>query len=349
MDKRLMDVYVSDIAHHMKDFYQDLTFYKDGKVDMLDIENIIFLGIGGSAISPKIFTEIMNVNKKVYFFSILNGSENLPDPAKSFVFAFSYSGNTVETLKSVEMISKNGFKGVGISSGGKMIELCENLNWQHISVPSGRAPRAAMPFTLSILFKYALVNNWTEYDESDIWGEIVRRSNIKNKYLPEVDFEDNISKRIAFKLANKKNIILWGVESISKNIAYRFKSQLEENAKQLSYYSFLPEASHNQIVPISLVDNKEDYIVLIFRIPERESVLLSTIISTVKTFLNSEGIEVMDVFGFGENHVLAGLDLIYATDFASYYLALLKGIEPEPIEPIGRMKVILNDNLRKVL
>ncbi len=349
MDKKLMSVYTSDIAYHMKDFYKDLAFYKDGKVDSLDIENIIFLGIGGSAISPKIFTEIMNISKKVYFFSTLGGQEILPDPSKSFVIAFSYSGNTIETLKSIEMISKNGFKGVGISSGGKIVDLCKDLHWQYISVPAGRAPRAAMPFTLSILFKYAFTNKWTEYDENDFWNEIAVLSSSKNKFLPEVDFEDNISKKIAFKLASKKNIVLWGVESISKNIAYRFKSQLEENAKQLSYYSFLPEASHNQIVPISLVDKKEDYIVLIFRIPELESVLLSNIISTVKTFLNSEGIEVLEVFGSGKNHILAGLDLIYSTDFASYYLALLKGIEPEPIEPISRMKVILNDNLRKVL
>ncbi|AWB10096.1 bifunctional phosphoglucose/phosphomannose isomerase [Thermodesulfobium acidiphilum] len=349
MDKSVMDKYVSNIAYHMKDFYKDLTFYKDGKIDLPEIENLIFLGIGGSAISPKIFTEIMNTNKKAYFFSALSGHEILPDPSKSFVMAFSYSGNTVETLKSIELIAKDGFKGIGVSSGGKIVDLCKDLNWQHISVPKDRAPRAAMPFTLSILFKLALSKKWTEYNEGDFWNDIIELSNSKNNFLPEVDFEDNISKRIAYKLYSKKNIIIWGVESISKNIAYRFKSQLEENAKQLSYYSYLPEASHNQIVPISLVNNKEEYIVLIFRIPQSESILVSNIISTVKTFLNSEGVEVLEIFGSGKNHVLAGLDLIYSTDFASYYLALLKGIEPEPIEPISRMKVILNDNLRKVL
>ncbi|AEE14393.1 Bifunctional glucose-6-phosphate/mannose-6-phosphate isomerase [Thermodesulfobium narugense DSM 14796] len=349
MDKNVMNSYVSDIAYHMKDFYKDLTFYKDGKIDLNEIENLIFLGIGGSAISPKIFTEIMNINKKVYFFSTLNGFEALPDPSTSFVIAFSYSGNTVETLRSIELIAKDRFRGIGISSGGKIVDLCKSLNWQHIAVPKGRAPRAAMPFTLSILFKLALSKGWTEYNEDDFWNDIIELSNSKNNFLPEVDFEDNVSKRIAYKLATKKNVIIWGVESISKNIAYRFKSQLEENAKQLSYYSYLPEASHNQIVPISLVDNKEEYIVLIFRIPQLESVLVSNIISTVKTFLNSEGIEVLEVFGSGKNHVLAGLDLIYSTDFVSYYLALLKGIEPEPIEPISRMKVILNDNLRKAL
>ena len=60
------------------------------------------------------------------------------------MIATSYSGNTEETISSVETALREGGSVVGISSGGRLEDLLkESENSVHIGVPGGQMPRSA--------------------------------------------------------------------------------------------------------------------------------------------------------------------------------------------------------------
>ena len=50
------------------------------------------------------------------------------------------------------------------------------------------------------------------------------------------------------------------------------------------------------------------------------------------------GIAWLDVQGRGDGSLAGLLSLLYLGDWASYYLALLNGVDPAPVEIIGELK-----------
>ena len=97
------------------------------QISFSDIDNIVFVGMGGSGTIGDVFASILSKTKM--HFSIVKGY-HLPNTVDSntLIVATSISGNTVETLTVLDSAKKLTDKVIAISSGGKMEKYCKNAD-----------------------------------------------------------------------------------------------------------------------------------------------------------------------------------------------------------------------------
>ena len=99
-----------------------------------EIRNIVFAGLGGSAIGADIVRIYLQNEIRVPIVVCRNYT--LPDfvGKNTLLFCSSYSGNTEETLASFEDGLKRGATIITMGSGGKLKDVSLKNNFRHIEI-----------------------------------------------------------------------------------------------------------------------------------------------------------------------------------------------------------------------
>ena len=206
---------------------------------------LVIIGMGGSAIGGDILAALVADVAKIPIFTAREYSIPATIDENTLVLACSYSGNTEETLSAVNAALARNCKIVGITSGGKLEELCKTHELPVLNIPKGLPPRAATAFLffpmLIILEKLNIAK--TDAELSELVTELKA---LRDTLIPEVPINKNPGKALAVKLHNSLPFI-YG-HSYLTVIALRWKTQLNENAKILAVAGGFPEMNHNEIV-----------------------------------------------------------------------------------------------------
>ena len=301
------------------------------KFDTKGIDHIVFSGMGGSGSIGDVVSAILS--KEDIHVSNVKGY-HLPKTvdSNSLVVATSISGNTKETLTVLEKAQKTDAKIAVFSSGGMLQKFSEtnNLFFQEISMI--HSPRASFPkFLFSILniLKEIIPIKEIDIKEAISSLEITRNSIFSNNLT-----EENISLKLAEWIKEIPLIYYpWGLQSA----AIRFKNSLQENSKTHVITEDVIESCHNDIVaweknsnvqPI-LIRGHDDYIKTI----ERWDIL--------KEFFRDRKIEFFEIKSVDGNILSKLVNLVYLLDYASIYHAVLKNIDPSPVNAIDFVKARL--------
>ena len=292
-----------------------------------DFNHIIITGLGGSGIGGKIVSQLVADELSVPIY--LNNDYKLPAfvGPKSLVIASSYSGNTEETLYSVEQAIAAGAEVFCISSGGKLIDIAKEKSLGYLQVPAGYPPRAAFGLSFPQLYfalhKYGFI--------TDDFVSII------NKTIAMLNSGEEEIKHEAYSLAEKihgKAAVIYA-EAKFEGVAIRFRQQLNENSKVLCWHHVLPEMNHNELVGWAggtdnvaaiLIQNESDF----YRTKER--------FSYSKNVFGKYTSNIIDLHSQGDSNLMRSLYLIHLTDWASCYLADLRGVDAVEIEVIISLK-----------
>ncbi|MGH2829187.1 MAG: SIS domain-containing protein, partial [Actinomycetota bacterium] len=160
------------------------------------------------------------------------------------------------------------------------------------------------------------------------------------RYRREVPLAQNPAKRIAAAIDGRLPVV-WGSEGTQTVAAVRWKSQLSENAKLPASAAMLPELCHNDIVGLHHGHpTLRDAILLVLRIegghPGADARLKAAVSLVEEQF---GAVEIVSVGGSTPLERL--IDSIVLGDFVSVYAAILRGVDPTPIEAIARLKAAL--------
>jgi glucose/mannose-6-phosphate isomerase len=157
------------------------------------------------------------------------------------------------------------------------------------------------------------------------------------QYRPGIETFRNLPKALARDLHGKFPVI-YGVQDFSDVVAYRWRTQLNENSKMLASHQAFPELNHNEVVGWQglLSDALEVWVVLLR--DSRELGRIAQQIDITKAFLQERAAGITEVWSQGQSRLARLFSLLYTGDFTSYYLALLRGVDPKPIEAIDRLK-----------
>ena len=302
------------------------------------INNIIFNGMGGSAISGDIIKSLLINKLNIPIF--VNRGYSIPKWANknTLVINQSYSGDTEETLSAFKIAYQKKCKLISISSGGRLQEFSENRGITNIKIPNGYIPRSAIAYfifiSLNVLNKIGVTNNILKINIDDIIEitNYVIKNNNKNNLL-----ENNPSKKLAKKIYNNiPQIYGWDIYA---PIAKRWCTQFNENSKVISKYNIVSESNHNDIVGWSQdneISNK--FSCIIFRDKTLETIYMRTRLDFMKNlFLNVAG-NVIEVNIKGKDPLSKIIYSISLGDFTSCYLALLRNIDPTPVKIIDELK-----------
>ena len=302
-------------------------------------QNILFAGMGGSAIGGDLVRSLLE--EEVPFPIFVNRAYHLPAfvNSKSLVFAISYSGNTEETLAAYQAARQKKARLITISSGGKLRKLAEQDNVPHILLPSGLPPRAALGYlffapylVLRRLLRFPLKRS--EFQEMLRTLNRLRESEIG----PDVPLSRNPAKKIAARLYGNLPAIHGSVQHVD-TVVMRWRTQLAENSKQLSWIHFYPELNHNEIVgwqePKSLFKH---LVILLLRDVGDHKRIQRRMMITQSLIQREAGVDTLEVRSSGRGLLARLFSLIYVGDFVSFYLAMLNRVDPTPVERIERLK-----------
>ena len=308
------------------------------RFNFLKVDNVIIAGMGASAISGDIMASLFRDKLDVPL--IVNRDYDLPKWVNkdTLVVCISYSGNTDETLSSFKIAYQKKCKIICISTGGKLQELAEKRQVPFVKIPSGIQPRAATAYLLfpSIIFlkKIGLLKTTIDADIEETI-EITREFvTMNNKAVPE---EMNQAKQIARKIHNTiPQIYGWGIYT---PIAVRWRHQLNENSKIIARTDIVPECNHNDIVGWSQnPDISKQFSCILLRDKEEESIDLTTRLNFMRDLFHNTAGSVLEVQSKGKSQLAKMMYLMCLGDFTSCYLAVLRGVDPSPVDIITELK-----------
>lgn len=325
----------------LKDYYKQVEHVINSSINVQreeysDVNKIIVTGLGGSAISGDVVYALFYDQIKIPY--LVNRNYNLPNfiDEKTLVVACSYSGNTEETLSAFdEAISKN-CKVITLSSGGKLKEKADRLGVPHFSVPGGYQPRCAIGLMLMTLIKIFESSGLINVPDS-FYSDVYKLWSDKSlKY----SHEESEPYKFAIKLIGKFPVI--HSTELLQAINIRLRGQLAENSKVLSYSGIIPELNHNEIIAWENYDEKFLQAVLIQIIDENDHPRNKLRFSITREILNNVKLETIILQSNEQHYHLRIFDLIYFVDWVSFYLAVIRKVDPTPIKNINVLKEALS-------
>jgi len=283
------------------------------------INNIVIAGMGGSAMGGDLLKiYLSNTNIPVY----VNRDYKVPNfvDENSLVFAVSYSGNTEETLSALNAAKEKKAQIIGITSGGKLSEECEKV----VNIPSGLQPRAALGYLffpmLGILHNTNIIR--VKNDELNEMMDILKQTDKFNEQGEE------LSKKLKEKIP-----IIYASEALGA-IAFRWKTQINENAKMPAFYNVFSEMNHNEIAGYKSMDHKFSVVMIQ---DKNDNDRVKKRMDICKEIME-EYVEVEEVETQGESLLARMFSAIYLGDYVSYYMALWNRVDPSPVDIIEGMK-----------
>ncbi len=301
-------------------------------------KNIVFCGMGGSAIGAEIASSYLRKNLKVPV--TLNREYTLPGfvDKETLVILISYSGNTEETLSAYQEARVREAKIIILTSGGKLMDLAKENGHPYLLIPTGFPPRGALVFLclpLLVLFSqmHLVEDKGEEVEETISLLERLRKDSLGINVPTDL----NPTKKLAQGIFGRFCVIYAAGEHLS-GVVTRWRGQFAENSKTLSSSHLLPEMNHNEIVgwrhPQKILKR---FVAVILR-DKQDHPQVKKRIEISKEILEKEGVRVEEIWSQGKSLLARTFSLIYLGDFASYYLAILNGEDPTPVKRIDYLK-----------
>jgi glucose/mannose-6-phosphate isomerase len=322
-----------------KQWQQLETVYDLGGWSVEGINNVVFAGMGGSALAALIAT---SWPKTKVPFEICRTYDIPSYVSKDTLFiASSYSGNTEETLEALSRAEERGAQVAVIASGGKLATRAEEKGYPLAKLPDVGQPRFG---TLASLKALVLILETAGLcDETDAIKSLEGLENhIKqsvNAWLPTVATKDNPAKQLALEVIGKSPVIYAGSKFFPA--AYKWKISFNENAKNVAWCNVIPEFNHNEFLGWSSHPVDKPYAVIDLR-SNLEHPRIQKRFEVSERLLSGRrpAANVVELQG---NTLLE--QLVWGTafgDFVSLYTALLNGLNPTPVDLIEKMKSSLD-------
>ena len=310
--------------------------------DFKKIDKIVIIGMGGSAIGGDLLRTLVSLQSKVDV--IVQRDYDLPKSVdkNTLVIASSYSGNTEETLSAFHQALETPCKKLVITTGGKISEIAAQNGVPLFSFGYSSEPRAALGYSFFSLLAFLHNLNIISDELMNIDETLDTLKKISAKFSKDIPAKKNLAKQLAAKLYDHL-VIIYGAGILS-SVAYRWKTQINENSKAWAFSETLPELNHNTVVGYKFpADMASKAFVIMLRTPDLNPRTLKRYDIT-NDILSKAHIPHEIIDADGSTPLCRMMSSIVLGDYASYYLAILYEINPSPVEIIDYLKKALSSS-----
>ncbi|MCA9324679.1 SIS domain-containing protein [Candidatus Saccharibacteria bacterium] len=301
--------------------------------------HIVYCGMGGSALAAALSTSWPRY--KIPFELVRNYDIPAYVSDETLFIASSYSGNTEETLHALSIAEERGAKILVISNGGKLLDHAKKHDYPTISVDQVRGPRYAVLGELKALV--SLLRPYNVFAAEGI-DDILHKTieflkEAVTEWVPTVPTASNPAKMLAQELIGQSVAVYAGPSLFPA--AYKWKIDLNENAKQLAWTDAYPEFNHNEFLGWTKQPVQKPYVVVELRSnlehprTQRRFMVTERLLSGMRPaphVVNVPGETLLE-------------QLVWAVafgDFVSLYVAILSGVNPGPVELMEKFKLEMN-------
>ncbi len=325
----------------LQDSYKQVEYAWNLKIDLSSIDttkikNIILTGLGGSAIGGELIQNFFR--KELKYPYTVNRNYELPPYVneETLVIASSYSGNTEETLSALNQAIEKKCQIVCVTTGGKM----EGIAAKH-NIPIGKLLPGYQPrFALWINF-FTVLNVFNNLKLVPDQNQNVKDSiELLKKRGNEYARPENKALSLAESLLGYVPLI-YSVSDYTSVVGTRFKGQFNENSKHHAFFAYFPELDHNEIMGWEGYNPQEMKIKLINIWDDEYHPQVKKRLEITSEVIRKTGCEIIDLKSEEKNAKLRLVDLIFLSDWSTYYYAIIRGFDPTTIDNINYLKARL--------
>jgi len=231
-----------------------------------------------------------------------------------------------------------GARRIVASTGGKLADAATSDGVPVVPIPGGFQPRAAVGYSLVIALEVAALSGCGERLHAEIDVAAAHAEALVEQWGPDSP-EDSLSKSLARGL-HGTIIQIVGASGLTSQIAYRWKTQINENAKQPCFWNELPELDHNEISGWEGASDVGRFAAVFLddsdahpRVKERMDLTERLIADNAAASYRLET--------RGQTAIERVISLVLLGDLVSIYLAALRGVDPGPVRLIDELKAAL--------
>lgn len=319
---------------------------------------VVVAGMGGSAISGDVLSAVCGLSCRVPIITVRG--YQLPGyvGAADLVLAVSCSGSSEETIALATEAARRGCRLVCVGAADSpLAQIAAQARAIFVPVRSVGQPRASLWALTVPLILAARAVRLVDAPDSVLEATAARLEDISHRCRPASESFLNPGKQLALDLAGAVPTV-WGSSPLAAVAAYRFVSQLNENAKYPGIHGELPEADHNQVMTFDghfgakgrggdgdlddfFRDRAEDpetglHLIVLRDTEEHPQVARRREVSI--QLAHERGVPVTELPAEGEHPLERIASLIALADYVTVYLALALGVDPTPVVAIQELK-----------
>jgi glucose/mannose-6-phosphate isomerase len=246
----------------------------------------------------------------------------------SVVLCVSYSGNTEETLACYEAAEALGAERVVATTGGALAEAARGDGVPIIGMPAGLQPRAAVGYMFVAAVEIAGMTGAGPGLHAEIDSTAAHIEERRDALQRQA--ED-----LAAQLQGSVPVI-YGSD-LTVPVAYRWKTQLNENGKVPAFTHELPEMNHNEIVGWEGAAEAGSFAAVFLEDSDQHPRVRQRVELTAE-LVEGLGAKVIRLESEGDTRTERMLSMVMLGDLVSLHAAAARGIDPSPVPIIERLK-----------
>lgn len=299
---------------------------ESARLEPVDASGVLVCGMGGSAIGADLARAAFGPRLQRPLATVRDYALPAGTRSDRVVLCSSYSGNTEETLDCFVAAGELGARRVVATTGGRLGAEAREAGVPVIPMPAALQPRAAFAYTFVAAAEVAAIAKAGPSLRDEIEAAARRLG----------ERADELADRAAELAARLDGAtpVIYGAD-LTAPLAYRWKTQMNENAKMHAFAHQLPEMDHNEIV--GWTGAGAPFAAVFLADPDQHPRKRQRIELTAELIAPGAA-DVVTVQTEGETRterVLAGVML---GDLVSLELAALRDVDPTPVDVIERLK-----------
>ncbi len=330
-------------------------------IDRDRFNRIVFAGMGGSGLSGELFVDLARETKSKICFGTIK-DYHIPDyfDERTLIIGMSSSGNTEETLSILSEAHKNGLFAVTLGSGG-LIQSLSNDKWNFPFVKTTmlKVPRSSLPGIFYPALKVLIQNRLLQLSDEEIRESIDVLGKTGEVSIDIGENKKNLPLKLAQSLIDKLAIIPLIYSSVrTRAVGLRARQSINENAKTHAFDGEIPELCHNDIVgwdfkaSLPLTGTRRGLPnsnnALLLRLNEDDPPEIRTRFDVLEEVVEKKGGKILEAPYLGKSYLARIMSMLYFLDYASYYMAIITGIDPIETPSIELLKHELAKRLNYV-
>jgi len=308
------------------------------------IRHVVLSGMGGSAIGADLLLAYIVSTCRLPV--IVWRDYGLPAWAMgpdTLVIVSSHSGDTEEALSTFDAACQSACRILTVCTGGELERRAVSGGLPLWKFAHPGQPRAAVGFSfgflLSAFSRLGLIEESSDSTAEAVTAAVEAMKKLQGSLLATIPVVRNPAKRQAGQVMGRW-VNVFGA-GILVPVARRWKTQLNELAKAGAGFEILPEADHNALAGLIHPIDIQSHTLTIFLRSHFDQPRNQLRTDLTRHEFTVEGLNTDVYDAQGESPLAHMWTALQFGDYMAYYLAMLYGVDPTPVEALANFKIAM--------
>lgn len=307
------------------------------------VPSIVIAGMGGSALGPEMLMTAFGDRLRVPVTIVRDYSLPPTVDAKSLVILSSFSGTTEETLSVADEVKKKKMKAIVIAAGGPLAARAKEEGWPSYVFSPGelaKEPRLGTCFSLIGIAGMLTSCGLLKLADVDVRRMLTAMGDVLDTSAIDVPESENPAKVVARALVGRAVCVV-AAEHLVGN-AHVMTNQINESGKQFAFQLTLPELNHHFLESTMYPKGFGAKMTVLMLRSQHYHPRVQKRFDITAAMFERVGVEVIDYEATGKDALEECGEVLQFGSFATYYLAIINGVNPRTTLYVGEFKKLMN-------